>query len=127
MPTTHGGVVATLVNFVAPDSGVFDFIMNSAGLVALFVYAFIALTQMNMRRPMSPEEVAGLKLKMWATPWLNILLMLGIAFVFVVMMFSADGRTQVYTSLIATVVLVILWPLAKKNVEKVQARRRTSS
>ena len=125
--STLGGVVATLVNFVAPDSGVFDFIMNSAGLVALFVYAFIALTQMNMRRTMSPEEVAGLKLKMWATPWLNILLMLGIAFVFVVMMFSADGRTQVYTSLIATVVLVILWPLAKKNVEKVQARRRTPS
>lgn len=127
MPTTHGGVVATLVNFVAPDSGVFDFIINFAGLVELFVYAFIALTQMNMRRTISPEEVAGLKLKMWATPWLNILLMLGIAFVFMVMMFSADGRTQVYTSLIATVVLVILWPLAKKNVEKVQARRLAPS
>lgn len=60
---------------------------------------------------------------MWATPWPNVLLMLGIAFIFVVMMFSESGRTQVYTSFIATAVLVLLWPLAKKNVEKVQARR----
>ena len=42
----------------APESGIFDFIMNSAGLVALFVYAFIALTQIHLRKAMSDEEVA---------------------------------------------------------------------
>ncbi|MDO4916049.1 MAG: amino acid permease [Rothia sp. (in: high G+C Gram-positive bacteria)] len=121
--STLGGVVATIVNFAAPDSGVFDFIMNSAGLVALFVYVFIALTQMNLRRTMSADEVRGLNLKMWLTPWSNILLIIGIAFVFVVMLFSESGRTQVYTSLIATVVLIVLWPLAKKGVEKKQAEK----
>ena len=121
--STVGGVVATIVNFAAPDSGVFDFIMNSAGLVALFVYVFIALTQMSMRRKMSKEEIEGLELKMRATPWLNILLIAGIAFVFIVMLFSEPGRTQVITSLIATVVLIVLWPLARKNVQKAQAKR----
>lgn len=121
--STVGGVVATIVNFAAPDSGVFDFIMNSAGLVALFVYVFIALTQMSMRRKMSKEEVEGLELKMWATPWLNILLIAGIAFVFIVMLFSEPGRTQVITSLIATVFLIVLWPLARKNVQKAQVKR----
>lgn len=123
LASTLGGVVATIVNFAAPDSGVFDFIMNSAGLVALFVYVFIALTQMNMRRKMTPEEVSQLKLKMWLFPWLNILLIAGIVFVFIVMLTSESGRTQVYTSLIATVVLIVLWPLAKKNVAEVEARK----
>ena len=123
LASTLGGVVATIVNFAAPDSGVFDFIMNSAGLVALFVYVFIALTQMNMRRKMTPEEVSQLKLKMWLFPWLNILLIAGIVFVFIVMLTSESGRTQVYTSLIATVVLIVLWPLAKKKVVEVEARK----
>jgi GABA permease len=42
--STIGGLVATLVNFIAPSSGIYDFIMNSTGLVALFVYVFIAVT-----------------------------------------------------------------------------------
>ena len=77
--STVGGFVATIVNFALPDSGIFDFIMNSAGLVALFVYVFIAVTQMRLRSRMSPEEVAGLKLKMWLFPWLNYLLIAGVA------------------------------------------------
>lgn len=121
--STIGGVVATIVNFAAPDSGIFDFIMNSAGLVALFVYVFIALTQMSMRRKMSPEEVSQLKLKMFLYPWLNILLIAGVLFVFIVMLTSADGRTQVYTSFIATAVLIVLWPLARKNVAEAEARK----
>ena len=121
--STSGAIVATIVNFAAPDSGVFDFIMNSAGLVALFVYVFIALTQMRLRQKMSPEEVSGLQLKMWLHPWLNILLIAAIAGVLVVMLSSEDGRTQVWTSLIATGVLIICWPFVRRNLAKRSALR----
>lgn len=121
LASTVGGVVAAIVNFVAPDSGVFDFIMNSAGLVALFVYVFIALTQASLRRKMTPEERDGLALKVWFFPWLNVLLVGGVAFVLVVMLFSEEGRTQVWTSLIATAVLVAFWPLVRR---RLRAARR---
>ncbi|NKF31104.1 GABA permease, partial [Pseudomonas sp. BGM005] len=104
-----------------PGSGIFDFIMNSAGLVALFVYVFIALTQWRLRQKMTPEEVADLKLKMWLHPWLNVLLIACIAGVIVVMMFSEGGRTQVWTSLIATGVLVLFWPLVRRNLKRRKA------
>lgn len=121
LASTIGGVIATIVNFAAPDSGVFDFIMNSAGLVALFVYVFIALTQMNLRRRMTPQERDGLQLKVWFHPWLNILLIGGVAFVLIVMLFSPDGRTQVWTSLIATGVLVACWPLVRRSLTRRRA------
>ncbi|SJM50406.1 amino acid permease [Gulosibacter sp. 10] len=120
--STSGAVIATIVNFAAPESGVFQFIMNSAGLVALFVYVFIALTQMRMRQKMTPEEVAGLKIKVWLHPWLNILLFVAIAFVLVVMLTTEDGRTQVWTSLIATGVLVAFWPFVRRNLRKRRER-----
>ncbi|WP_454118184.1 amino acid permease [Microbacterium lacticum] len=116
--STIGGLIATLVNFVAPSSGIFDFIMNSAGLVALFVYVFIALTQMRLRQKMTPDEVAALKLKVWLHPWLNILLIAAITAVVAIMLTSESGRAQVWTSLIATAVLLVFWPLVRRNLRR---------
>lgn len=121
--STIGAIAATIVNFAAPESGVFDFIMNSAGLVALFVYVFIALTQMNMRRKMSADERAALKIKVWLHPWLNILLILAICAVFVVMLTTEGGRTQVWTSLIATGILVVFWPLVRHSLAKHRSKQ----
>ncbi|MFJ6678670.1 amino acid permease [Microbacterium sp. NPDC091382] len=118
LASTIGGLIATLVNFVAPSSGIFDFIMNSAGLVALFVYVFIALTQMRLRQKMTPDEEANLKLKVWLHPWLNILLIAAIAAVVAVMLTSESGRAQVWTSLIATAVLLVFWPLVRRNLRR---------
>ena len=119
--STIGGVLATIVNFAAPGSGIFEFIMNSAGLVALFVYVFIALTQMRLRQKMSAEEASNLKLKMWLHPWLNVLLIAAIAGILIVMLTSESGRTQVWTSLIATGVLIIGWPFVRRNLKRRKA------
>ncbi len=119
--STLGGYAAVVINFTAPDSGIFDFIMNSAGLVALFVYAFIALTQLRTRARMTPEETASLKLRMWLHPWLGILVIAAVAGIVVVMLFSSDsGRTQVWTSLVSVAVLAAFWPLVNN---KLKARR----
>jgi len=116
--STFGGLAAIIFNFAAPGSGVFDFIMNSAGLVALFVYIFIALTQWRMRARMSAEEVAGLKLKMWLTPWTNIFLIAAVLAIVAIMLTSASGRTQVFTSLVATAALAVFWPFVRRNLKR---------
>lgn len=121
--STLGGYAAVFVNFLAPESGIFDFIMNSAGLVALFVYGFVALTQMKLRSQMGPEERANLQLKMWLHPWLGIFVILAVAGIVVVMLVSDDAsRTQVWTSLVAVAVLAVFWPLVHRNLR----RRRTA-
>lgn len=117
LASTLGGVIAAIANFVAPGSGIFDFIMNSAGLVALFVYVFIALTQLNLRRKMSTAEVANLRLKVWLFPWLNIFLIAAVVAVVAIMLTTPDGRTQVWTSALATAVLVVFWPIVRKKLQ----------
>lgn len=116
--STIGGVAATIVNFAFPDTGIFDFIMNSSGLVALFVYVIIALTHWNMRRKMSPEQVDALEMKAPLYPWMNILLVLGVIAVFVVMVVEEASRTQVWTSLLATGVVVVFWPAVKRKLAR---------
>lgn len=114
--STIGGLVATLVNFMAPGSGIYDFIMNSTGLVALFVYVFIAVTQWRLRITMTVEERSNLKLKVWLFPWLNIVLIAGAIGIVAIMLVSETGRTQVLTSLIAAGALVLFWPIVRKRI-----------
>jgi GABA permease len=113
--STVGGLVATLVNFIAPSSGIYDFIMNSTGLVALFVYVFIAVTQWRLRVKMTAEERSKLKLKVWLFPWLNIILIVGAIGIVGIMMLSDSGRTQVLTSCTAAGALVLFWPIVRKR------------
>lgn len=117
--STVGGYAAVFVNFAFPTSGIFGFIMNSSGLVALFVYVFIALTQMRMRSAMTAQERSNLDLKMWLHPWLGILTILAVVGIVVVMLFSGpSGQAQVWTSLISTAVLLVAWPFVRRNLSK---------
>lgn len=113
--STVGGLVATIVNFVAPGSGIYDFIMNSTGLVALFVYVFIAVTQWRLRARMTADERAGLQLKMWLFPWLNVVLIAAAIGIVAIMLRTDAGRTQVITSFLAAGVLVLFWPLVRRR------------
>ncbi|WP_311477587.1 amino acid permease [uncultured Gulosibacter sp.] len=119
LASTIGGYAAVLINFLLPDSGIFTFIMNSAGLVALLVYAFIALTQIRMRQQMTREEVDRLELKMWLHPWLAILTIIGVIGVVVIMIILPDTRIQVWSTLISVAVLVVFWPVARRNLQKI--------
>lgn len=59
--STVVGYVAIAANYVAPKV-IFDFIMNSAGLVALFVYAFVVVIYPFVRRRVSNARRADSKL-----------------------------------------------------------------
>lgn len=122
--STIGGLIATLVNFIAPSSGIYSFIMNSTGLVALFVYVFIAVTQWRLRLKMTPEQREGLQLKVWLFPWVNIVLILGAIGVVAIMLTTPAGRTQVLTSFIATGALGLFWPVVRRQFARGGAPRR---
>jgi GABA permease len=53
----------------------------------------------------------------------NFLLIAGVIAVFIVMVVQESSRTQVWTSLIATGVVVVLWPLVKRNLAKRRAEQ----
>ncbi|MCR8669995.1 amino acid permease [Agrococcus sp. HG114] len=121
LASTAGGLVATLVNFIAPSSGIYEFIMNSTGLVALFVFVFIAVTQWRLRVKMTPEEQAALKLKVWLFPVLNIVLIAAAIGIVVIMLGTESGRAQVLTSFIAAGALAVFWPVVRRKLQRSRA------
>lgn len=112
--STVVGYVAIAANYVAPKM-IFDFIMNSAGCVAMFVYAFVALTQWRLRNRMTPEERASLKLKMWLHPWLNILVLTAVVFIVILMAGNPDNAPQVWLSLSALGALLVVYPFVRRR------------
>lgn len=61
---TTVGYASVVATYVWGDV-VFEFLVNSYGAVALFVYLIIAISQVILRRRAEREDPGGLRLKMW--------------------------------------------------------------
>lgn len=105
---TVGGYAAVGLNYGAPEA-VFTFVMNSAGAVALFVYAFICLSQLRLRKTLLAEHEGRLPLKMWLHPWLALATLAAIAAVLVVMAIETDTREQVTLSILSLAFIVAVY------------------
>jgi GABA permease len=112
-----GALAAIVANFAGAEN-IYTFIMNSGGLVALFVYVCIAWAQLRMRMKLSPAERAELPLKVAFVPWLNLVVFAAVIAVIIIMLLTPGGRAQVFTSLLATAVLVVLWPLVSRTLHR---------
>lgn len=64
------GFLAVYFNYAFPDT-IFDFLLNSSGAIALFVWLVICLTQLRMRRILEREAPEKLTVKMWLFPGLT--------------------------------------------------------
>ncbi|MBZ3900753.1 amino acid permease [Streptomyces griseiscabiei] len=64
------GFVAVIFNYFFPE-GVFLFLVNSSGAVALFVWLVICFSQLRMRRIIERETPEKLVVKMWLYPYLT--------------------------------------------------------
>lgn len=115
LASTSGGLLAVLVNFLAPETPLFEYIMSSAGLVALLVYFFIALTQWRMRSSMSQRERDSLELKTWLHPLPAIVVMIGVVAITIIMCFNDTGRQRVLLTFAAVAILLVFWPMARRN------------
>lgn len=108
------GYVAIAANYFAPEE-VLDLIMNSAGCVAVFVYAFIALAQWRLRKRMTAHEKAGLQLKVWLHPVFNIVVLVGITVIIIVMALSPSNAPQVWLSVATLVLLLAVYPIVRRR------------
>ncbi|MFC4081998.1 amino acid permease [Amycolatopsis samaneae] len=119
--STVVGYVAVAMNYVSPDK-IFYFIINSAGAVAMFVYAIIAGSQLRMRRRLEAEAPEKLKLRMWGYPWLSWLTLAGTLAVVASMLFvDADARAQLYLSLISLAVILGIYFLQRRRTARTAA------
>ncbi|MFD0062843.1 amino acid permease [Streptomyces sp. NPDC056690] len=116
------GFVAVWFNYQWPDT-VFNFLLNSSGAVALFVWLVICFTQLKMRGIILREQPEKLVVKMWLFPYLTWATIAMISFVLVYMLTDDAGREQVVLSLLVAA-LVVGIALVR---EQVQKRKKVSA
>ncbi|MET7937709.1 amino acid permease [Streptomyces sp. NPDC005322] len=99
------GFLAVWFNYQWPDT-VFDFLLNSSGAVALFVWLVICFTQLRMRGIILRENPEKLIVRMWLFPYLTWATIGMISFVLVYMLTDKDGRQQVILSALVAALVV---------------------
>ena len=115
LASTSVGYVAVVMSYVSPDK-IFYFIINSAGAVALFVYAIICGSQIRMRRRLEATDPERLKLRMWGYPWLSwVTLALTLVVVASMLFVDADARSQLYLSLISLAAILAVYALIRRR------------
>ncbi|MET9497268.1 amino acid permease [Streptomyces sp. NPDC006552] len=112
------GFLAVWFNYQWPDT-VFDFLLNSSGAVALFVWLVICFTQLRMRGIILREQPEKLVVKMWLFPYLTWATIAMISFVLVYMLTDDAGREQVLLSLLVAVVVVAI-SFVRERVQRVR-------
>ncbi|MEU2742209.1 amino acid permease [Streptomyces sp. NPDC007095] len=94
------GFVAVGFNYLWPDT-VFQFLLNSSGAIALFVWLVICFSQLRMRKIIQREAPEKLIVKMWLYPYLTWATIALITFVLGYMLTdtaAGGGRDQVVLS-----------------------------
>ncbi|MFF8439642.1 amino acid permease [Streptomyces californicus] len=99
------GFVAVFFNYQWPDT-VFQFLLNSSGAVALFVWLVISFTQLRMRGIILRENPGKLVVRMWLFPYLTWATIAMISFVLVYMLTDDAAREQVVLSLLVAALVV---------------------
>ncbi|CAM5651854.1 Amino acid ABC transporter permease OS=Streptomyces paromomycinus OX=92743 GN=GKJPGBOP_05530 PE=3 SV=1 [Streptomyces rimosus subsp. rimosus] len=99
------GFVATIFSYTSKDT-VFEFLLNSSGAVALFVWLVICFSQLRMRKVIEREMPERLTVRMWLYPYLTYATIALILFVIGYMFYNPDGRKQMVLSVVAAVVVL---------------------
>jgi GABA permease len=108
------GFLCVIAAAVSPDT-VFLFLLNSSGAVILFVYLLICISEIVLRRRTDPDRLV---VKMWLFPVLSILVACGILAILIQMAFNTDARPQLLESLGAWAVVVVLYFVTKRVIER---------
>ncbi|MFE9044070.1 amino acid permease [Streptomyces sp. NPDC007818] len=116
------GFVAVYFNYAFKDT-VFNFLLNSSGAIALFVWLVICFTQLRMRGILLRESPEKLTVKMWLFPYLTWATAGLIMFVIGYMFFDDANREIVLLSTLVAA-LVVAVGLAK---ERLTRRKPTAS
>ncbi|MFF2191053.1 amino acid permease [Streptomyces sp. NPDC058155] len=96
------GFLCVLLSYWRPDD-IFAWLLNMTGAVILVVWAFIAVSQLVLRRRTEREAPSTLVVRMWLYPVLTWVALAGMAAIFVLML----GQPQTRDQLLATGLLTL--------------------
>ncbi|QUC61991.1 amino acid permease [Streptomyces sp. A2-16] len=98
------GFGCVVLSLWRPDD-VFSWLLNMIGAVVLVVWAFVALSQLRLRRALEREAPDRLAVRMWAFPYLTWVALAGMTAILVLMAREPDTRVQLYWTSGMTLVL----------------------
>ncbi|WP_232476267.1 amino acid permease [Flavisphingomonas formosensis] len=109
---TLGGLAAIILSYLSPDL-VFAFLVNSYGTVALFVYLFIALAELKLRRRLDVEAPERLVIRMWLFPWLTYVAIAAMLAILAAMAFIPEQRAPLTMGLASAVLFACAYGLKR--------------
>ncbi len=108
------GYVSVIAAYTSPNL-IFQFLVNSYGAVALFVYLAIALAQVRLRKRLQNTDPGALSLKMWLFPWLSYATIALMASVILAMAFLPTTRSQFWLSAVTLALILIAYQVRKRR------------
>ncbi|MET8763042.1 amino acid permease [Lentzea sp. NPDC004782] len=112
------GFFSVVLNYLWPDT-VFLLLLNAVGSALLVVWAFIAVSQIRLRR-----TVANPTVPMWGHPYLSWLALAGIAAVMVLMLNDEQARGQILSTGVLVAVVAAIG-LSRSALRRRSLRGRT--
>ncbi|NKQ52395.1 amino acid permease [Amycolatopsis sp. K13G38] len=111
---TAVGYVSVIAAYTSPGL-IFQFLVNSYGAVALFVYLSIALAQVRLRKRLQQTDPSALGLKMWLFPWLSYATIALMAAVILAMAFLPSTRSQFWLSAVTLALILGAYQIRKRR------------
>jgi GABA permease len=108
LASTAFGYVTVIMSYVSPD-GVFAFLVNSYGTVAIFVYVLIAVAELRLRRRLEQDAPERLRVRMWGYPWLTRIAILAMLAIVAAMGAIPAQRTSLLFGLVSVAVLLLAY------------------
>jgi GABA permease len=109
---TTVGYISVAATYLWGDV-VFNFLVNSYGAVALFVYLIIAISQVVLRRKLERTDPASLSLKMWLFPWLSYATIGLMVIVIAAMALLPSTRSQFLMSGLTLLLILVTYQIRK--------------
>lgn len=110
-----GGFLTVGANYFVPGPDLFMFLLSSSGAIAIFVYGFIAVTQLRSRFRMGKAGAKALSLRMWAHPFGGIVVLAALASVIVALAYVEETRLSLILSTGAAVVFTCVGFVLQKR------------
>ncbi|WP_141724923.1 amino acid permease, partial [Streptomyces niveus] len=108
------GFVCVLLNYWRPDD-IFAWLLNMTGAVILVVWAFIAVSQLLLRRRTERESPEKLVVRMWLYPGLTWVALAGMATVFILMLRQPATRDQLLATGLLTLGLAAIGAVRQRR------------
>lgn len=102
------GYVCVILSALWPDT-IFMFLINASGVVFLFVYLMICLSELRLRRRWERESPEILQFRMWLYPGLPILVTLAIIAVLVTLGIREENRVELMQGIVVWISLTVIY------------------